>query len=443
MVEHKKSELERIILGILSSVKNMELYPAEHPSVQGPLNKLHDALSSLLRASGNISLGIVDEVLVFGGIPFYGTNIMVREVQHRLEARGINALEIHHGLTPAETEAFSRVLTEEPAALEEEGSVSDVLRAREVLHIVVKDAKEVYTRAVDAVGEVLQEARLGRIPKAAKARAAVGDLKRMVLADRPAILALTLMKSYDSYLFNHSVNVSVLALALAQSLEIPEEDLADIGLAGLLHDIGKTLTPKNITLKPGNLTDEEWDVMRKHPEKSAEIVTSMEGVSELVTRIVREHHVHFDQRGYPSLEPGEHTHPYSRVVTVADCYDAITTLRPYQKPYHPREAMQIMERLSGKVIDPRYFEQFVKVLGIFPVGTLVRLDTNEVAVVLETFAERPLQPRIKIVFNPDGKPLAPSREIDLGKQAGYTDDIRNIVSTVDPILYNADPAALI
>jgi len=436
-----KARLENILTTAMALVKNIELYPETHPSVQKPLTNCYEALARELRTEGMLSLGMVDEVLVFAGVPFYSNQMAVQELQKRLEDREVSGIEIHDGLEREEFFRFIKMLTEDPGRVKSEGHLSDALRSRRIHHVVAKDAKEVYNRAVDAVGEVLQQARMGRIPRAGKAKNAAEDLKRMVLTDRSAIMALTLIKSYDNYLFNHSVNVSVLAIALAQGLDVPEDDFSDIGLAGLLHDIGKTLTPKSIIQKCGGLSDEEWRVMREHPSKSYEIVRQMDGVSDLVARIVKEHHVHFDRKGYPSLEPGEHPHPYSRIVSVADVYDAITTLRPYQKPYQPREAMKIMERLAGKVIDPKYFEEFVKVLGIFPVGSLVRLDTNEVAVVTESCAEMPMNPRVRIMFDPEGKPLIRPIEMDLSKQE--EGERRSIVSTVDPLLYNVDITALL
>ncbi len=442
MVELQKKDLESVLISMLSTLKNLTLYPEKHPSVQGPLQKGFEDVSVLLRMNRSLSLGVVDEVLVFEGTPFYSSHVSIKEIQSRLEERNIRAVEIYEGLALEEFVAFIKILMADPRDLATEGGLSDVLHSRKITNIVSKDVKEVYSSAIDAVGDVLQQARLGKIPRADRSKSAVADLKRFVLSDQPALVALTLIKSYDSYLFNHSVNVSVLSLSLAHGMGVPEDDISDIGLAGLLHDVGKTITPKGIILKPGKLDDDEWKLMRQHPEKGAEIVSKMEAVGELVPRLVKEHHVNFDMQGYPRLDPGETPHPYSKILTVADCYDAITTLRPYQKPFHPREAMRIMENLSGKVIDPKYYEEFVKVLGIYPIGSLVRLDTNEVAVVLETFAEAPLAPRIKILFDPEGKPLPQGKQIDLSNPESYNGDYKFIVSTVDPILYNVDPASL-
>jgi len=437
-----KELLEPILLGLVGTAKGMSLYPPNHPAIRKPVAQLTERFRDLLLQRERLALGIVDEVLVFEGTPFYDTQAPIRELLTRFEERGLTAIEFQEGLGEEELIQFCAILVQEPDEVKAQGT-GDSLRNRGIVHIVAKDAIEVYHQAVDAVAEVFQETRLGKIPRVQKLKETVDDLTRLILRDKPALVALTLIKNYDNYLFNHSVNVSVLSLALAEALKVEPADLDDIALAGLLHDVGKTLTPLDITRKPGNLTDEEWEIMRQHPIRSAEIVSQIKGVSEICIRIVREHHISFDRKGYPVLAEGEQVHPYSKIVTVADCYDAITTLRPYQKPFHPREAMRILENLAGRVIDPKYFQEFVKVLGIYPVGTLVRLDTNEVGVVVETNVDAPLLPRIRVVFDPEGIRLSKSLELNLASLDEAMGEHRAIVSTVDPLLYNVDPATLV
>ena len=437
-----KEVLEPILLGLVGAAKSMSLYPPNHPAIRKPVAQLIERFNDLLRQRDRLALGIVEEVLVFEGTPFYDTQVSMRELLQRFQDRGLTALEIQAGLTEEELVQFCAILMQEPDEVKAQGT-GDSLRNRGIVHIVAKDAREVYHQAVDAVSDVLQETRMGNIPRIHRLKEVVDDLTRLILRDQPALVALTLIKNYDNYLFNHSVNVSVLALALAQALKVEKNDLDAIALAGLLHDVGKTLTPLAITLKPGNLTPEEWEDMRQHPVRSAEIVSQIQDVNELCVRIVREHHITFDRKGYPVLAEGEQVHPYSKIVTVADCYDAITTLRPYQKPFHPREAMRMLENLAGRVIDPKYFQEFVKVLGIYPVGTLVRLDTNEIGMVVETNADAPLLPRIRIVFNPEGLRLSQSPDLNLASMDEAMGEGRTIVSTVDPLLYNVDPATLV
>ncbi len=437
-----KQKLSQILVGMIGAAKNLGLYPANHPALLRSLSQLASLFEELFATRTKLVMTIVDEVLVFEGVPFYHTQMSIREIQKQIEDRGINTVEFKDGLSQDEIAQFLEILLEDPEAVRKQGA-EELLKQRGVEHILLKDAREVYLKAVDTVSDVLQEARLGRIPHAKKAREAVADLTQFVLTDRPALLALTLIKNYDNYLFNHSVNVSVLSLALAEALNVSKDDLNDIGLAALLHDVGKTVTPREITLKPHILTNEEWEIMQEHPVRSAEIVRKMEGVTDLIVRIVYEHHIKFDRTGYPRLEEGRHVHPYSKIVTVADCYDALTTLRPYQKPFHPREAMRILESLSGKVIDPKYFQEFIKILGIYPVGTLVRLHTNEVAVVVETNTNNPLKPRIRVVFDPEGTRLPKAFDLDLASVLEGSEDHRNIVSTVDPLLYNVEPSTLL
>jgi len=433
-----KQSLERLLTSMIALSKNLTLYPRQHPIVNQQAEALAREISGLFQNQDKLSLAIVEEVLVFEGVPFYQPNLAIREFQRRIEERGVNAVEFHRGVSPEELLAWAEFLIAEPDRVREK-SASRYLAEKNIEHIRVRDVREVYNRALDTISEVLGEVRMGKIPRAEKAKEVVKDLSSYLFQDRPALLALTLLKSYDNYLFNHSVNVSVLSLALADALKVPEPDLQDIGLAGLLHDIGKTMTPKSVILKPHKLTPEEWELVKEHPKKSAEIVSKMEGVSELCVRLVYEHHINYDRRGYPQLEEGRQVHPYSKIITIADCYDAITTLRPYQKPFPPREAMRIMESLAGKVIDPVYFQEFVRLLGIYPVGSLVRLDSGEVAVVVETYAHSPLTPKIKIIIDPMGKRLPEPIEIDLSQPEPGSAE-KKLVAPADPLLYDLDPS---
>jgi len=431
-----RDKLEQILTGMIASSRNLTLYPAEHPIVKNQLNKLVLDLESLLDTRDKLTVAIVEEVLVFEGVPFYQPNLAVREFQRRMEERGVNAVEFHKGLDALEIQVWSQFLLEDAQEIREM-SASKYLAQREIKHIQVRDAREVYNRALGIVSEMMGEIRMGKIPKAESAKKVVADLTRYILTDRPALLALTLLKNYDSYLFNHSVNVSVLSLALADALKMPKEDLHPIGLAGLLHDIGKILTPKNITLKPYDLTPEEWEIMKEHPIKSAEILQKMQGISELCVRLVYEHHARYDRSGYPALEDGHQIHNYSKIIAIADTYDAITTLRPYQKPFHPREAIMIMEKLSGKALDPIYFQEFVRMLGIFPVGSLVRLDTGEIGIVIENNPQSPLAPRIKVIIDASGKKIADPFEVDLAHPKPG-DQERNLVAPTDPLIFDID-----
>jgi len=435
--EQKLADTLKFMMGAL---KSMALYPQGHPSVHRPLTACYEALAPLLRLMGKLSMTSMEGILIFAERPFYDTNIHAAELLKRLEDRSVNHVEFIDGMTMQELGEFLNVLQIDPAKLEAAGGLTKELKKRNVEYIRSSNAGQVYDNAIGAVEDILREARMGRIPSTEDAAEVVEEMKDLVLTDKGALVGLSLIKSYDEYLFNHSVNVSVLSLALADEVEVPKEHLSDIGLGALLHDIGKVETPKEIIRKPGKLNPEEWDIMREHPVKSHEIVKKMTGISEMAARIVYEHHVRFDHKGYPSLSEGQKTHPYSQIVTIADTYDAMTTLRTYQNAFNPKEALDLMEqKLVGATIDPVYFDGFVKLLGIYPVGTLVRLDTNEIALVIDVRPDNYLLPKVKIVMDPAGKRLPEPVEMELARidpAAGETP--RNIISTVDPLLANID-----
>ena len=435
--EEKLSDALKFMVGAL---KGMALYPPGHPSVQKPMNMCFEAFDSLLRFLGKLSFTTMEGILILGERPFYDTNIHAKELLKTFEDRNITQMELLDGLTVNDLESLLVILKMDPAALEAAGGMAKELKNRGAEHIRISNARQVYDTAINVVEEMLRETRMGRIPDTEEAVDVVEDMKEMILTDKGALVGLSMIKSYDEYLFNHSVNVSVLSLALADEVKVPQEHVSSIGLAGLLHDIGKVQTPIDILHKPGKLNPEEWKIMQEHPIKSYEIVSKMAGISEMTARIVYEHHVHFDHRGYPSLHEGEKSHSYSQIITIADTYDAMTTLRPYQQAFTPKEAIDLMERnLVGEAIDPTYFEIFVKMLGIYPVGTLVRLDTNEIALVFDIHPDNYLLPKVKIVLDPLGQKMSEPMEVDLASQDSPADRApRAIISTVDPLMANID-----
>jgi len=435
--EQKLGEFLKFLVG---AIKGMALYPPGHPSVSKPLEASLETLRSMLGFLNKINLALMEGIIILAERPFYDTNVHAQELLKRFEERNISQVDFLQGVTKDELSEFVSILRMDPKKLEEAGGLSRELKNRGVVHIRASNARQVYNSAINTIEEILKETRMGRIPDSEDAIEVVEEMKEIILEDKGALVGLSLIKSYDDYLFNHSVNVSVLSLSLADEVKVDREHLSDIGVGALLHDIGKVQTPKEITLKPGKLNDEEWNIMKQHPVKSYEIVKKMSGISEIAARIVFEHHVRFDLKGYPQLPEGQQLHPYSQIVSIADTYDAMTTLRPYQKAYAPKEALDMMEsRLVGKTIDPGYFDAFVRLLGIYPVGTLVRLDTNEIAVVTDVSPRNYLLPRVKIVADPTGKRIPEPIEVDLASLDGSTGEApRTIISTVDPLLSNID-----
>lgn len=218
---------------------------------------------------------------------------------------------------------------------------------------------------------------------------------------------LSAIKNFDEYTFNHSVNVCVLAIAFGNSLGLNRKRLAELGLAALFHDIGKLTIPKKILNKPGQLTNEEWDIMKQHPLFAMKLLFNMHGYSDSSLKkiiVALQHHMNYDLSGYPRLILEKKLHLFSRIVAIVDTFDAMTTERVYQKALRPDDALRRIISLSSKKYDPILVKAFVSSIGLYPPGTLIELNDGSYAVVLKTNPqyeniERPIIKIIKPVSN--------------------------------------------
>ena len=218
----------------------------------------------------------------------------------------------------------------------------------------------------------------------------------------------------------------MLALAVGRACRLGEEQLRTIGLGGLLHDLGKLKVDINIINKPGRLTGSEFEAIKLHPRFGAEIIAQMEGVTEEVMEIVLGHHLCYDRTGYPADAAGRPVTPLVDMAAIADAYDAMTTLRPYQLPLTPCKAIAGLRDLSGTSLHPTFVDHFIASLGPYPVGSLVRLDNNQIGLVVKVDPADPELADIKIIFDPSGQLLDDPFLIHLGPAQP-----RRIVAEVD------------
>ncbi|HAO94397.1 MAG TPA: hypothetical protein DCR11_11100 [Deltaproteobacteria bacterium] len=240
-----------------------------------------------------------------------------------------------------------------------------------------------------------------------------------------------MIKNYDNYLYNHSVNVSIMALSLGKAMGLPKDDLHAVGVAALLHDVGKTGVAENIIRKPGGLSSEEWEKIKEHPLLGSNIAKRMDGLDETIGRLIYEHHIKYDHSGYPQTTSS--LHPLSQLITISDAYDALTTLRVYQQPHSPVEAVKVMNNFSGRHFNPDTLKAFIDMIGVYPVGTMVRLTTNEVGIVTRLNAEKQGGPIVKILYDSEGVIVENPYEVDI---AVSTD--KEIVTTVNPATTSTD-----
>lgn len=309
---------------------------------------------------------------------------------------------------------------------------------------LVRVAHEARSHARHAVDAALHDVRLGQAVYLPTLRDAVGKMTRSVVGNASAALWLTTLKDRSEYLAIHCLNVCILSLAFGRHLELDEAELRSIGLGALLHDVGKARTPVEILDKPGALTREEFEIIKRHPEDGYRMISEARHVPKTVLDIIRLHHERIRGGGYPLGVKGKQIPRPVRLVSIADAYDAMTSDRSYQAARSPDAALRILYEERGERFDEGLVEQFIRCIGIFPVGSLVELDTGVLGVVVATNPNAQLQPTLLLLRTPDGKPFEKRLLVNLAATTGESGDKfgRRIVRGLDPASAGINPAEI-
>jgi HD-GYP domain-containing protein (c-di-GMP phosphodiesterase class II) len=278
----------------------------------------------------------------------------------------------------------------------------------------VKRAAKICAKGKEAVVSMFQEARMGKAIEAEAAAPLVEEISNSVMRNPGALISLARLKTADDYTFMHSVAVCALMIALARQLGLDEQETREAGMAGLLHDLGKAMIPMEILNKPGKLTDEEFTLVKTHPEEGHKLLMEGKGVSDMARDVCLHHHEKVDGSGYPEGLNSETMSLFAKMGAVCDVYDAVTSNRPYKAGWCPAESIKRMAEWKGH-FDPLVFQAFVKSLGIYPIGTLVRLESGKLGVVIEQGEQSLLKPKVKIFFSTKSQAYIKPELIDIAR----------------------------
>ncbi|HEY6896358.1 MAG TPA: HD-GYP domain-containing protein [Rhodocyclaceae bacterium] len=274
-------------------------------------------------------------------------------------------------------------------------------------------ARKLHHDANKLVSGLMHDIRLGKQIEVEQCEPLVAGIIDSIFRMPSALLPLAQVKTRDEYTFQHSVSVAALSVAFGRALELPRDVIQELALGGLLHDVGKALVPPAVLGKPGKLTDAEFVVMKHHAAQGAELLENLPGISEIAFQAAAQHHERFDGSGYPHGLKGDAISIYGQMMAIVDVYDAITSLRVYHKGIPPTEALKSMFEWSGTQFNPRLVQAFIKSIGIYPAGSLVRMASGKIGIVREVVPSKLLQPVVKVFYHADKRCYLDPETIDL------------------------------
>ncbi len=409
---------------------NAALYPTTHPLVAQSLSELVGSVQALSDLGfEDVTVNIYKGTLFVENQVFPEESVTYRKLIEELLARGISAVTFFSAITTEEAAALIELLAEQRVT--EIDAARDYLEARGVRGISVAEtttleesgdeernrevrarARESYDTGVTAMREIESQAKLGRVLEVGPLQRVVESMLDNLLQDPAAVLGLTAIKGHDDYTLNHSINVCILAISLGSALGLDPDELHSLGLAALLYDIGKVRVPEDVLLKSGPLTAEEWAVVKQHSEEGADLLKRIQLADKMAMIVAYEHHQRFDQMGYPETTGGEQ-HLFSKIVAVCDAYDAMTTHRPFRREIRPDKALAVLMQGREKAYDPGVTKALVAMLGIYPMGAVVKLDDGATAVVYRVNNDDLIHPRVKVLADSAGRWLEAPEVVDL------------------------------
>jgi putative nucleotidyltransferase with HDIG domain len=364
-----RKELFAVILDLAQAIQASSIYPDHHQRVQQLLSRLHERIRHVAADVGTIHIGIIGERFVVDEFPFLEMNPALEKLLKDIREKGIEKISIKEGLTFGELKRFVFFLATGKEA--SPGTRFEAINYGTIQAIKNKERTDAGAATLSrshllyGATEVLQ----GLLKSLAQGKSGtsvdsaqeiVASIMKAIRQDAHLLHRLMQMQSHDDYTVTHSLNVSAIVVAQATALGLPENRLLEIGLAGMLHDIGKEMVPSEILQKPGKINPLEFARMAEHPVLGAKALRKMDCGSDLPLIVCFEHHVKYDGSGYPKIPNRGPLHPVSYMTQIADVYDALRTYRPYRKSLDIKTTLSIMEKGRGTEFEPRFYDNFLR-----------------------------------------------------------------------------------
>ncbi|MGH7726041.1 MAG: HD-GYP domain-containing protein [Candidatus Eiseniibacteriota bacterium] len=454
--------------------KTARLYDARNVAYMQSLQNLMESMQQLLSMGSDFVLQVVGDCLYINDqrlrvdvVGYASHQFIVDE----LAKRKVGGLRFTQGIERSELQTFTRIfLGESPQTPPDFDRIVADCDTQGVTHVLPQKelalpptdptdtetqgrrmvAKKTFFRAIQSTKNVMLSARRGKQVDLRQAKRAVQSIVDLILSQELSLLGMTTLKDYDEYTYQHCVNVAILSIAVGHRLGLTKQQLSQLGVSGLFHDIGKVVIPNEVLAKPGRLSPEEWALMQSHPIEGVKIITRLHGLSPLAMRAIAvayEHHLNIDLSGYPRIKRPREQNLMSRIVAICDCFDAMTAHRSYQKhPFTPYEALHYMTTKIPERFDATLLKVFIQTVGIYPPGTLVRLSSGELALSIYPNAEDVTAPVVKVLREASGMPTIEERRIDLANQEGVSrgqNGYVTIVEAVHPENVNIRPEELV
>lgn len=441
-------------------LKTALIHDINNVAFHASLDKFMESIHLLFAGEGIFSLRLIQECLFIDDIKikvdienFLASMFLIEEMKKRDVGSIIFSAPLSSDELKQFVYAFTGVDQKSPEPFEE---FVDKLRSLSVTHITIDRAKEeseyfdhvledtremakhLYFKTITVASEIMESAKLKNSASIKKAKRLVQSMVDLMLQEESTLLGLTTLRAYDEYTYNHSVNVSILSIAMGQRLGYHRRELGELGMATLFHDIGKVELPVELLNKPSEFTPEEWQIIRKHPVHGVKTLLKLKGLQEQAIRMIMasfEHHLNYDLSGYPKLATPRRVSLFGRITSIADCYDALTSARVYNRnPFIPDKALSFMMKKSNTAFDPILLKIFINVVGVYPVGTLILLNTKELGVVMKANPNPANihKPRIKLITDSQGNEID-GEIVDLSENQGTL-----VVRSLDHRKYGID-----